>query len=48
MFEFLKLPCELTLGRFSLGTRCMTVVLPSGKLRTAGKQTNEEAKTIRG
>lgn len=26
----IQLPCELGSGKFSLGTRCMTVVLPNG------------------
>lgn len=26
-------PCELTFGKFSLGTKCITVVLPRGNCK---------------
>ena len=33
-----KIPCELTFGKFSRGTRCITDVLPRGSCKTVKKK----------
>ena len=37
----ISLPCEFGSGKLSLGTRCMTVVLPVGSPRAVKQQKNE-------